>query len=91
MSALVRRLFFCSDRFSYLTSAPSHRARAINLVSVEYRSAIFFNTPEQEEIAKRVTAEVQKKHFDPKGASPDPSAHVSRSLTSYSHRREDCD
>lgn len=33
----------------------------------EYRSAIFFNSPEQREIAKRVTAEVQKKHFDPKG------------------------
>ena len=39
------------------------RARA------EYRSAIFFNTPEQREIAERVTSEVQKKHFDPKGAS----------------------
>lgn len=35
----------------------------------EYRSAIFYNTPEQEEIAKRVTEEVQKKHFDPVGAS----------------------
>lgn len=34
----------------------------------EYRSAIFFHTPEQEQIAKRVTEEVQKKHFDPKGA-----------------------
>ncbi|KAA1472006.1 methionine sulfoxide reductase A [Dentipellis sp. KUC8613] len=33
----------------------------------QYRSAIFFNTPEQEVIAKRVTEEVQKKHFDPKG------------------------
>ena len=70
MSALVRRLFFCSDRFSYLTSAPSHLAPVINAVCAEYRSAIFFNTPEQEEIAKRVTAEVQKKHFDPHGASP---------------------
>lgn len=39
-------------------------------IHTEYRSAIFFNTPEQEEIAKRVTEEVQKKHFDPKGASP---------------------
>lgn len=32
----------------------------------EYRSAIFFNTPEQEAIARRVTQEVQKKHFTPK-------------------------
>jgi peptide-methionine (S)-S-oxide reductase len=35
--------------------------------SSEYRSAIFFNTPDQETIARRVTAEVQAKHFDPKG------------------------
>lgn len=27
----------------------------------EYRSAIFYTTPEQEEIAKKVTAEVQEK------------------------------
>ena len=33
----------------------------------EYRSAIFFHTPEQESIARRVTEEVQKKHFDPVG------------------------
>ena len=33
----------------------------------EYRSAIFFHTPEQETIARRVTEEVQKKHFDTKG------------------------
>ncbi|KAI0059907.1 peptide methionine sulfoxide reductase [Artomyces pyxidatus] len=33
----------------------------------QYRSAIFFNTPEQETIARRVTAEVQAKHFDPTG------------------------
>ena len=36
--------------------------------SLEYRSAIFYHTPEQEQIAKRVTEEVQKKHFDPVGA-----------------------
>lgn len=35
----------------------------------EYRSAIFYHTPEQLEIAKRVTEEVQKKHFDPIGTS----------------------
>ncbi|KAI0252751.1 peptide methionine sulfoxide reductase [Lactifluus subvellereus] len=33
----------------------------------QYRSAIFFNTPEQESIACRVTQEVQEKHFTPKG------------------------
>lgn len=34
---------------------------------LEYRSAIFTNSDEQYEVAKRVTDEVQKKHFDPKG------------------------
>ncbi|KAG0017516.1 Peptide-methionine (S)-S-oxide reductase [Entomortierella chlamydospora] len=29
----------------------------------QYRSAIFYHSPEQEEIAKRVTAEVQEKHY----------------------------
>ncbi|OBZ74564.1 putative peptide methionine sulfoxide reductase [Grifola frondosa] len=33
----------------------------------QYRSAIFYHSPEQLEIAKRVTDEVQKKHFDPIG------------------------
>lgn len=33
----------------------------------EYRSAIFYHTPEQKEIAERVTAEVQKAHVDPRG------------------------
>ncbi len=37
--------------------------------AAEYRSAIFYHTPEQLEIAKRVTEEVQKKHFDPAGTS----------------------
>ena len=32
-----------------------------------YRSAIFYNSPAQKDIAKRVTEEVQKKHFDPHG------------------------
>lgn len=30
-------------------------------LSAEYRSAIFYTTPEQEETAKKVTAEVQEK------------------------------
>ncbi|KAI0821460.1 peptide methionine sulfoxide reductase MsrA [Irpex lacteus] len=33
------------------------------------RSAIFYNTPEQLEIAKRVTEEIQAKHFTPKGTT----------------------
>jgi len=33
----------------------------------QYRSTIFFHTPEQEAIARRVTQEVQEKHFTPKG------------------------
>lgn len=38
----------------------------------EYRSAIFYHSPEQLEIAKRVTEEVQAKHFTPKGTFPTP-------------------
>ena len=56
MSALVRSGLIC---FMSIT----------HLLVPEYRSAIFYNTPEQRDIAKRVTEEVQKKHFDPKGAS----------------------
>jgi peptide-methionine (S)-S-oxide reductase len=36
-------------------------------IPAEYRSAIFTHSPEQVETAKRVTAEVQAKYFDPKG------------------------
>ncbi|KAK7684391.1 Peptide-methionine (S)-S-oxide reductase [Cerrena zonata] len=36
-------------------------------IVAEYRSAIFYNSPEQRDIAQRVTEEVQKKHFDAKG------------------------
>lgn len=36
-------------------------------MSSEYRSAIFTNSDEQAAIARRVTNEVQKKHFDPIG------------------------
>ena len=44
----------------------------------EYRSAIFYNTPEQAEVARGVTAEVQRQHFDPKGASLSPFCCVRR-------------
>ncbi|KAI0791131.1 peptide methionine sulfoxide reductase [Abortiporus biennis] len=36
-------------------------------VGTQYRSAIFYHSPEQLETARRVTEEVQKKHFDPIG------------------------
>lgn len=29
----------------------------------QYRSAIFYHSPEQKEIAEKITAEVQEKHF----------------------------
>ena len=29
----------------------------------QYRSAIFYHSPEQKEVAEKVTAEVQEKHF----------------------------
>ncbi|KAI5114903.1 hypothetical protein M0805_000396, partial [Coniferiporia weirii] len=34
----------------------------------QYRSAIFYNSPEQKTIAEQVTQDVQKKHFDSRGA-----------------------
>jgi peptide-methionine (S)-S-oxide reductase len=37
-------------------------------VLTEYRSAIFTHSPEQEDVAKRVTSQVQKAHFDPIGS-----------------------
>lgn len=33
----------------------------------EYRSAIFFTTPEQKDVAESVTKDVQSLHFDSKG------------------------
>lgn len=46
----------------------SSRSTRIKRVSfVEYRSAIFYHTPEQKSIAEQVTAEIQQKYFDPKG------------------------
>ncbi|KAF8325193.1 peptide methionine sulfoxide reductase MsrA [Cantharellus anzutake] len=35
----------------------------------QYRSAIFYSSPEQKEIAENVTSEVQEKYFTPKGKS----------------------
>ena len=47
----------------------------------EYRSAIFYHTPEQYQTAKEVTAAVQKKHFDPKGRTDQHNV----LLTTYSY------
>ncbi|CCO34867.1 peptide-methionine (S)-S-oxide reductase [Rhizoctonia solani AG-1 IB] len=53
--------------FFYRTHNPTTLDRQGNDVGPQYRSAIFTHSPEQERIAKEVTAEVQAKHFDPKG------------------------
>ncbi|KAI0698797.1 peptide methionine sulfoxide reductase [Earliella scabrosa] len=53
--------------FFYRTHDPTTVNRQGNDVGTQYRSAIFYHTPEQLEAAKRVTEEVQKKHFDPHG------------------------
>ncbi|KAL0062981.1 Peptide methionine sulfoxide reductase [Marasmius tenuissimus] len=53
--------------FFYRTHDPTTANRQGADVGTQYRSAIFTNTPDQLEVAKRVTAEVQEKHFTPKG------------------------
>ncbi|CAK5275947.1 unnamed protein product [Mycena citricolor] len=54
--------------FFYRTHDPTTVNRQGGDVGTQYRSAIFTVTPEQVEIAKRVTDEVQAKHFTPKGS-----------------------
>ncbi|KAJ7168676.1 peptide methionine sulfoxide reductase [Mycena filopes] len=53
--------------FFYRTHDPTTVNRQGGDVGTQYRSAIFATTPEQEDIARRVTEEVQAKHFTPKG------------------------
>lgn len=53
--------------FFYRTHDPTTHNRQGNDRGAEYRSAIFYNSPTQKDIAKRVTEEVQKEHFDPHG------------------------
>ncbi|KAL1748319.1 peptide methionine sulfoxide reductase [Schizophyllum fasciatum] len=53
--------------FFYRTHDPTTVNRQGADAGTQYRSAIFTHSPEQESVAKRVTAEVQAKHFTPKG------------------------
>ncbi|KIP12201.1 hypothetical protein PHLGIDRAFT_62478 [Phlebiopsis gigantea 11061_1 CR5-6] len=50
--------------FFYRTHDPTTKNSQGADVGTQYRSAIFYHSPEQEAVAKRVTEEVQKKHFD---------------------------
>jgi len=53
--------------FFYRTHDPTTVDRQGNDRGTQYRSAIFAQSPEQTEIAKIVTAEVDEKYFKPKG------------------------
>ncbi|KAF9265373.1 peptide methionine sulfoxide reductase [Marasmius fiardii PR-910] len=53
--------------FFYRTHDPTTVNRQGADTGTQYRSAIFTHTSDQLEVAKKVTAEVQRKHFTPKG------------------------
>lgn len=56
-------------RHTYVCILPRLYSQAYALThdSSEYRSAIFYTSSEQKEVAEQVTQDVQKLHFDPKG------------------------
>jgi len=53
--------------FFYRTHDPTQVGGQGPDVGSQYRSALFPHTDEQTSIARKVTEEVQKKHFDPHG------------------------
>jgi len=53
--------------FFYRTHDPTTVDAQGHDIGTQYRTVIFYHSPEQLEIAKSVTEEVQKKHFDPNG------------------------
>ncbi|VDB87128.1 unnamed protein product [Peniophora sp. CBMAI 1063] len=53
--------------FFYRTHDPTQVNQQGADTGTQYRSAIFYHSPEQKEIAERVTAEVQEKHVDARG------------------------
>ncbi|KIK75765.1 hypothetical protein PAXRUDRAFT_835558, partial [Paxillus rubicundulus Ve08.2h10] len=53
--------------FFYRTHDPTTVNRQGGDAGTQYRSVIFTHSPEQTTVAKRVTEEVQAKHFTPKG------------------------
>lgn len=70
---MIRRPLIGRDLIGAAVSSRccSRRKRAMRLILmfnlrsglVEYRSALFYTTPEQKEIAEKVTAEVQEKQY----------------------------
>ncbi|KAF9256323.1 peptide methionine sulfoxide reductase [Marasmius fiardii PR-910] len=53
--------------FFYRTHDPTNVNRQGDDVGPQFRSAIFTHSPDQFEVAKRMTDEVQERHFTPQG------------------------
>lgn len=53
--------------FFYRTHDPTQVNAQGNDRGTQYRSAIFAHSPQQLDVIKQVTSEVQEKHFTPKG------------------------
>lgn len=53
--------------FFYRTHDPTQRDGQGPDLGTQYRSALFPHTPEQESTARKVTNDVQREHFDPRG------------------------